>query len=200
MSIPGKKYRIMKNIIKISSLLVFLFIVSVPEMATAQKTGGSKKVVVINKENRRVSSKQVVYKKPNKKVVAVRTLPNRTVVKFKDVNYYFANNKFYTYSGGRYIAIAPKKGFRIQTLPVGYVKVKHPRRDYFWFNGAFFIQVNNAYEVVEPEVGTIIYELPKDYERVTIEGYTYYEFSNVLYEKIQIDGTRAYEVVGFIDQ
>lgn len=83
---------------------------------------------------------------------------------------------------------------------MGYIRVKHPQRNYFWFNGIFYIQVDNAYEVVEPEVGTIIYELPKDYERVTIDGYTYYEFSNVLYEKIQIDGTRAYEVVGFIDQ
>ncbi|WP_460515798.1 DUF6515 family protein [Cyclobacterium sediminis] len=190
----------MKNIIKISSLLIFLLSVSIPEMATAQKSRESKKVVVINKENRRAPSKKVVYKKPNKKVITVRTLPDRTVIKHKGIHYYYANNKFYTYSGGRYIAIAPKKWFRIKTLPIGYIRVKHPQRNYFWFNGIFYIQIDNAYEVVAPEVGTIIYELPKDHEKVTIDGYTYYEFSNVLYEKIQIDGTRAYEVVGFIDQ
>ena len=70
-------------------------------MAMAQKSRESKKVVVINKENR-------------KKVITVRTLPGRTVIKYKGFHYYYANNKFYTYSGGRYIAIAPKKGFRIK--------------------------------------------------------------------------------------
>jgi hypothetical protein len=190
----------MNNIIRISSLLVFLLFVSLPEMATAQRPRESKKVAVINKENRRVSSKNVVFKKTSKKVITVRTLPGRTVIKYKGFQYYYANNKFYTYSGGRYIAIAPKKGFRIKTLPIGYIRVKHPIRNYFWFNGIFYAQVDNAYEVVDPEVGTIIYELPKEYEKVTIDGYTYYEFSNVLYERIQIDGARAYEVVGFIDQ
>tara|TARA_R110002049_G_scaffold175533_1_gene342829 strand:+ start:1311 stop:1478 length:168 start_codon:yes stop_codon:yes gene_type:complete len=53
--------------------------------------------------------------------------------------------------------------------------------------------------VVEPEIGTIVYELPEDYERVTIDGQTYYEYGNILYEKVQLDGTRAYEVVGIID-
>jgi hypothetical protein len=46
----------------------------------------------------------------------------------------------------------------------------------------------------------VIYELPEDYERVEIEGNSYYEFSNVFYEKIQINGERAYEVMGFIEQ
>lgn len=46
----------------------------------------------------------------------------------------------------------------------------------------------------------MIYELPEDYERVEIEGNSYCEFSNVLYEKIQINGERAYEVIGFIEQ
>ena len=49
-------------------------------------------------------------------------------------------------------------------------------------------------------MGTVIYELPEDYERVEIDGYSFYEFSNVLYEKIQINGERAYEVIGFIEQ
>ena len=36
-------------------------------------------------------------------------------------------------------------------------------------------------------------------EKVTIDGLTYYEYANILYEKIQLDGSRAYEVVGIID-
>jgi len=62
------------------------------------------------------------------------------------------------------------------------------------------LRAKTAYEVVEPEIGTVIYELPEDYERVEIEGNSYCEFSNVLFEKIQINEERAYEVIGFIEQ
>lgn len=63
----------------------------------------------------------------------------------------------------------------------------------------FYIQSGSDYEVVDPEIGTIVYELPSDYEKVTIDGQTYYEYGNILYEKVQDNGARAYEVVGFID-
>ncbi|MEZ5009994.1 MAG: DUF6515 family protein [Chitinophagales bacterium] len=139
------------------------------------------------------------YKTPQKKVVSVRTVPNKYVVNHKGANYYYDNHKFYTYAGGRYTVIAPKIGFRIRTLPIGYVKIVHPKRNYFWFDGIFYININNEYEVVEPESGTIIYELPGDYERVVIDGKTYFEFYNVLYEKVQVNGTRAYEVVGYFN-
>ena len=86
----------------------------------AQNSRNSKKTVIVKKNNQRVPSKTVIYKKPKRKVVAVRTLPNRTTIKHKGINYYYSNNRFYTYSGGSYIAIAPKIGLRIRTLPVGY--------------------------------------------------------------------------------
>lgn len=178
---------------------MLFFTVGVENMY-AQNSRNSKKTVVVKKSNTRVPSKTVVYKNPKKKVVTVRTLPNRTLIKHKDINYYYSNNRFYTYSGGRYIAIAPKVGFRIKTLPIGYIKINHPRRNYFWFNGIFYTNAVDGYEVVEPEIGTLIYELPEDYERVVVDGNSYYEFDNVLYEKVQIEGTRAYEVVGYIEQ
>ncbi|WP_339925397.1 DUF6515 family protein [uncultured Cyclobacterium sp.] len=190
----------MKNVVKISCILGFLFFISGAEKLEAQSSRNAKKTVVVQKVSHRVPSKKVVYKKPNRKVVAVRSLPNRTIIKHKEVNYYYANNRFYTYSGGRYISIAPQKGFQIKTLPIGYIRINHPSRNYFWFNGIFYTNVENAYEVVEPEIGTVIYELPEDYERVEIDGNSYYEFSNVLYERIQVNGERAYEVVGFIEQ
>ena len=170
----------MKNFVKISCVLAFLFFFVNGQNVDAQSSRKNKKVLVIKKDNRRVPSKRVVYRKPVKKVVSIRILPNRTTIVHRGINYYYSGNRFYSYSGGRYIVITPKIGFRIKTLPVGYV--------------------GNAYEVVEPELGTVIYELPQDAERVEIDGYSYYEFSNVLYEKIQLNGERAYEVVGFIEQ
>lgn len=146
-----------------------------------------------------IKSAHVVYKKPTRKVVSVRTLPTRTVIVHRGHNYYYANNNYYTQSRGHYIRIAPMVGFRINILPSNYRKVRYNNHDYYNANGVFYRQIDTEYEVINPEIGTIIYELPNDYEKVDIDGITYYEYANVLYEKIQIDGTRAYEVVGIIE-
>ncbi|WP_405571122.1 DUF6515 family protein [Winogradskyella sp. Asnod2-B02-A] len=163
------------------------------------KTTTTKRTVANNGNTRRVSSTKVTYKKPTRKVVSVRSLPKRTVINHKGQNYYYANNKFYTQSRGRYIVIAPKVGFRIKVLPPNYKRIRFNTHNYYNVNGTFYIQINNEYEVVDPEIGTVVYELPEDYEKVTIDGQTYYEYANVLYEKVQVDGTRAYEVIGIID-
>lgn len=149
--------------------------------------------------SRRVSSKQITYKTPKKKVVAVRNIPNRTPISYKGQNYYYANNKYYTQSRGSYIVIAPKIGFRIKVLPTNYKRIRFNNYNYYNVNGIFYTQVNNEYEVVDPEIGTVVYELPQDYEKVILNGETYYEYANILYEKVQVDGTRAYEIVGIIE-
>ncbi|WP_247656636.1 DUF6515 family protein [Maribacter sp. MMG018] len=183
-------------------LLLFLFLTGFIFHGTAQRsnrTSKSAKAAVIRKTPNRVSSKKVVYRTPKKKVVSVRTIPNKKVIVHRGQKYYYANNKFYTQSRGRYIVIAPKIGFRINTLPPNFTRIRFNNHIYFNVSGTFYTQVDDGYEVVEPEIGTIVYELPDDYEKVNIDGETYYEFGNILYEKIQVNGTRAYEVVGIID-
>ncbi len=147
----------------------------------------------------RVSSSKVTYKKDKKKVVSVRNVPNKTVVKHNGQEYYYDNDRYYTQSRGRYIVINPKVGFKVKKLPKDYRRISNGNYNYFNVNGIFYIQINNEYEVVDPEVGTIVSELPNGYEKVVIDGLTYYEYANILYEKIQVNGTRAYEVVGIID-
>ncbi|WP_234369067.1 DUF6515 family protein [Brumimicrobium mesophilum] len=114
-------------------------------------------------------------------------------------NYYYSINKYYTQSRGHYIRIAPIVGFRIGFLPNNYRKIQYNNYVYYNANGVFYKQINTEYEVVNPEIGSVVYELPDDYEKVVINNVIYYEYANILYEKIQIDGTRAYEVVGIID-
>ena len=196
------KQHIMRNKIYTTVLIATMFAAFNTQAIQAQKDSrraSTTSVRTTSKSAVRIPSTKVVYKKPKKLVTSYRVLPSKTIINHKGLNYYYSNRNYYTYSGGRYIVIQPKIGFRINTLPVGYVNVRFNNKHYFWSNGVFYTQVNNEYEVIEPEIGTVIYELPADYERVTIDGNTYYEFSNVLYEKIQIDGSRAYEVVGFID-
>ncbi|CAM4327289.1 DUF6515 domain-containing protein [Zobellia roscoffensis] len=180
-------------------LIGFIFASNAQTRKRTAKTTTTTTRTVTKSTPNRVSSKKVVYKTPKKKVVSVRTVPNKRVVKYQGQDYYYANNRYYTSSRGRYIPIAPKIGFRISTLPTGHHRVRFNNHVYFNFGGIFYSEVGNEYEVVEPEVGTIVYELPDDYERVTIDGQTYYEYANILYEKVQVDGTRAYEVVGIID-
>ncbi|WP_299317176.1 DUF6515 family protein [uncultured Maribacter sp.] len=177
---------------------LFLIAFALPSTAQTRKKTATK-TTTVTKTPGRVSSKKVQYKTPKKKVVAVRTVPNKTVVKHNGQSYYYSNNKYYTASRGRYIAIAPKIGFRINSLPPNYARVRFNNHLYFNVGGTFYVEANSGYEVVDPEIGTVVSELPDGYEKVTIDGFTYYEYSNILYEKIQVNGSRAYEVVGIID-
>lgn len=190
---------------RISSILLafsLLFVMNTQKIqAQKNKKKTTTKGISKNAKSKRVNSKAVTYKKPKRKVASVRSLPNKKTINHKGANYYYANNKFYSYSGGRYTAIIPKVGFKLKEFPKGYKTIKYRNHNYRWLNGMFYAQRdNNVYEIVEPEIGTVIYELPSDYDRVVVNGSTYYEFSNVLYEKIQVNGSRAYEVIGFIEQ
>lgn len=185
------------KIYALSSLLMMIFMAH----ATAQTRSNTnnKKTTIVKTVSRRVPSTKVQYRTPTRKVVSVRTIPNRTMIKHQGQEYFYDNNKYYTQSRGRYIVIAPKVGFRVRTLPANYKRIRFNNYNYYTTQGVFYIQVNNEYEVVDPEVGTIVYELPSDYEKVTIDGQSYYEYANILYEKIQVNGTRAYQVVSIID-
>ena len=201
-----KILEIMKAFIRIYSLSVLLALAFVTQ-ASGQSVGNSnsktnrdtKTTTVRKTVYNKVPSTKVTYKTPMRKVVSVRSVPNKKVIKYKGQDYYYANNKYYTQSSGRYIEIAPKIGFRLNSLPSGYKRVNYNNYNYYNAQGVFYVQINNEYEVVEPELGTIVYELPEDYEKVAIDGMEYYEYASILYEKVQINGTRAYEVVGFID-
>ena len=196
----------MKTFIRIytlSSLLALAFMAEASGQSVgnsnSRSTSVTKTATVKKTVHNRVPSTKVTYKTPMRKVVSVRSVPNRKVIIYKGQDYYYANNKYYTQSRGRYIVIAPKIGFRLNSLPSNYKRVNYNNYNYYNAQGVFYVQTNNEYEVVEPEIGTIVYELPEDYEKVAIDGLAYYEYANIIYEKIQVNGTRAYQVVGIID-
>jgi len=195
----------MKPFIKVFALVaMFILGGSLDISAQTKKSNKTTKKVVVKKSTAKskvnhVSRSNVTYKKSSKKIKSVRNLPTKTVIKYKGSNYYYANQKYYTYSGGRYISIAPKIGFKVTVLPSNYNRIAYNNRVFYNADGIFYEQINNSYEVVDPEIGTVVTELPAEYEKVTIDGFTYYEYANILYEKIQVNGTRAYEVVGIVD-
>ncbi len=200
----------MKNILKVfvlSSILITAFTTeasaqsrrTTKDKSATVKTRTTTRTTTRTLPGRRVSSTKVTYRKPTRKVVSVRNIPNRRVIRHGGQNYYYANNRYYTYSRGRYIVISPKVGFRVRTLPAPYKRIYFNNYNYFYAGGIFYIHTNDVYEVVDPEIGTIVYELPDGYEKVEIDGLSYYEYANILYEKVQVDGERAYEVVGIIE-
>lgn len=201
-----KTLEIMKAFIRVYSLSVLLALAFVTQ-ASGQSVGNSTpksnrdtKSTTVNKMvYNRVSSTKVTYKRPMRKVVSVRSVPHREVIKYKGQDFYYANNKYYILSGGRYTVIAPKIGFRLNSLPSGYKRLNYNNYNYYNSQGVFYVQINNSYEVVEPEIGTVVYELPDDFEKVAIDGMEYYEYASILYGKVHVNGIRAYEVVGFIE-
>lgn len=179
------------------NILLGLFVVAISQTAFSQRNKQHTKVVVVQKSMPR---KSVVYTTPKKKVLTVRTLPKTTVIiNNKGTNYYYDQNTYYRFNGGRYMPVAPTLGLRINVLPIGYRSIVFNNHTYFSHRGIYYIANNNEYEVVAPEIGTTVYELPEDAEKVTIDGQELYEFNDVLYEKIQKDGTRAYEVIGYVN-
>ncbi|MEO9476752.1 MAG: DUF6515 family protein [Cyclobacteriaceae bacterium] len=146
----------MKALIKAYLLPAVLLVAFTCQVSAQIKRKTNKKTVVTTTtktkiKSGRVPSTKVVYKTPQKKVVAVRTIPNKTVVNHKGQNYYYANNKYYTQSRGRYIVIAPKVGFRVKVLPANYKWIRFNSRNYYYAQGIFYVQINNEYEVVDPE-------------------------------------------------
>lgn len=184
-------------------MLGLLLTVAFTNEVNAQKRTTTKRTVTKKTTTTkvvRVPKSKVVYKKSKAKVVATRTIPNKkVVVSPKGTNYYYSNNKFYRSYNGRYIAVAPKVGLRIGFLPTGFRTVIFAGRSYAYYDGIYYDQIGDEYEVVYPEIGTIIYQLPDDYEKVEYDGQLLYEANGVLYERVQVDGTRAYEVVGIVE-
>ena len=141
-----------------------------------------------------------MYKTPKTKVVTYRTIPSKAVVIKHNINtFHYTKNKFYRVYNGRYIAVAPSIGLRIRTLPIGFTTLRINNRNYYNYDGVFYVSYGDEYEVVQPEIGTIVYELPDETEKVMIDAQVYYELNDVLYEKIQYQGTCAYEVVAIIE-
>ncbi|WP_027418425.1 DUF6515 family protein [Crocinitomix catalasitica] len=147
-----------------------------------------------------VARKTVVYKTPKRKVVAVRNIPgNKVMIQHKGVSVYYDNHKFYRLNGGSYFPVLPGVGLRVNSLPIGYRTVIINNRNFYSYDGVYYTQNDNYYEVVQPEIGTVVFELPEGTEKVTVDGMQLYEYNDVLYEKIQQNGTRAYEIVGVIE-
>ena len=194
----------MKKKILLSAALLFCAL-SFAQTRTrnSSNTSQSSTSTITGRTGSRVSKSDVTYKNNNRKTTVYRTVPTNTKqvkTNTKTYQYNAKDGSYYTsYGSNKYVKVAPDRGLRVQTLPVGYKRVTHNTNVYFFFNGIFYTGQGNNYEVVYPEIGTVVDALPVDYEKVTIDGQLYYEYNGILYERIRTANGRAYEVVAFLD-
>jgi hypothetical protein len=194
----------MRNIIIVSIFLSFFIIIN--QEAIAQNRGGRKgprnsKVVVVKKGHPR--------KFQRKKVVVIRKRPGKTIASlpagytthvYRKNNYYFHNGYYYRNHNNAYHIIKAPVGIRIKVLPVGYRKIVMYGKPHFFYNGTYYQQVGNEYETVEPEVGTVVPEIPEEIaEQVELEGISYFEIADYLYETVETAEGVQYKVVGELE-
>jgi hypothetical protein len=151
----------------------------------------------INKVNRN----QVEYRSKKPKVVAVRSqgYSNASVIKKDNKDYYYQSGSYYRKYNDNYVKVAPPVGLSVRLLPEGSLRIVIGNRSYFYFEGVYYITAGDGYVVETPPVGAIVYALPADYERVEVNGELYYEYNGILYSKVNYQGDRAYQVVGYLD-
>lgn len=119
---------------------------------------------------------------------------------YNSYNFYGNNGIYYRPYNSGYVRYMPYVGFRINVLPVGYVTINIGNRNpYYFYEGVYYRPNRSYYEVIEAPIGAIVYALPAGYERVNYDGEYLYEFGGVLYQKIYYRGSRAYQVVGYLD-
>ena len=170
----------------------------------------NKKKVVDNRyhNNRRYRTQPIRndyrYRYPRRRRV-VRTLPrvHRRVV-FRGTPFCYSSGVFYISSGSEYVVVFPPRGFRINVLPVGHVRIVFGPRVYFYYGGVYYIEnptpeSEDKYEVVTPPIGTVVETLPEDVSTVDIDGKTHYQYDDIIYEKISVDGKTSYKVVMYVD-
>ena len=107
-------------------------------------------------------------------------------------------NTYYHYNHGYYGSYyAPRLGFSIGALPLGYYPFYYGNDQYFYSSGLFYQFDNDQYTVVEPPVGAEVTTLPSNAQSIVINGQQYYEADGVYYAPItKDDGTLSYQVAG----
>jgi hypothetical protein len=133
----------------------------------------------------------------------VGVAPNRTYRTYPGLPYGHSritvrpNGLYYNNRGYYRSYYAPRLGFSIGVLPVGYYPFYFGPNQYFFSAGLYYELNNNQYTVVEPPVGAAIGSLPDKAQSIVINGTQYYEYNGVYYQPVtKDDGTIVYQIAG----
>ncbi len=191
-----KKHKIIFSLSILTLCLSLSFIELFAQRRVVVET--PRKTVVVRKTPRKT---KVVYTRAAPKVRTVRAIPGKAIiVTHRATKYQYHAGVFYRFNGAGYVVVAPPVGVRISVLPVGHRRVYAGPRAYFYFGGVFYVRNEGSaeYEVVNPPEGAIVHTLPKEAESIAIEGKIYYAYNNTIYQRVEMEGGEAFEVMGDI--
>lgn len=95
------------------------------------------------------------------------------------------------------VVIRPVAPVVVRVLPSSYLTIYVGRVPYYYVNGIYYIQPEGSeeYKAVQPPLGTMVPSLPEGAVVKEIDDKIYYEYQNVLYKKVTVDGIIKYEVI-----
>jgi hypothetical protein len=116
------------------------------------------------------------------------------------IRYMYHNGFYYRPYGSSYVVVAPPIGFRIATLPVGFVAFTLANAAYYYYAGAYYQRYNNEYVVVQPPLGALVQSIPEGGQQVVIDGNTFYIVDGVQYQAVMFHGSIWYKVIKIEDR
>lgn len=119
-------------------------------------------------------------------------------IRYNNYNYYMDDGYYYQYYDNRYKRVAAPFGMMVPTLPYGYSNIYISGNQYYYANGTYYSWDRANYYVIQPPVGAIVFALPPYSEKVYINGRKYYEYDGAIYARVNFQGQRAYQVIGYI--
>jgi hypothetical protein len=89
-------------------------------------------------------------------------------------------------------------GFRVNTLPFGYLPIHCGNDNYYYYDNTFYRRYDDRnYEVIAPPIGAKLPQLPSAATAVIIDGQKYYELGGTYYVATYNNNNQVlYEVVG----
>lgn len=192
--------RKLKIILVTMTAIACLATVSAQERKNASK---EKKVTTVKQDkfSHKIKRNEVSYASKRTKIRGERNLPQAKPITYQNQRFNFKKGKYYKNIRGRYVAVTPPRGLRVDVLPAGFIEIAIGANRYYQCQGIYYRNVpgRGQYEVVEAPVDAIVYSLPEETEKVYINGKKYYESYGVLYKVVTTPDGKAFKVVGELD-
>jgi hypothetical protein len=153
------------------------------------------------RDNRRDARNDHFYGRWPARGASVRVLPQGGYWRnHNGIRYMYHNGFYYRPYGSSYVVVAPPFGFRITTLPVGFVAFTLANAAYYYYAGAYYQRYNNEYVVVQPPLGALVQSIPEGGQQVVIDGNTFYIVDGVQYQAVMFHGSIWYKVIKIEDR
>lgn len=148
------------------------------------------------KNNKNKHSSHVLEQKSKRPIFKPNLPTNHSIVKHKNHNYHYSGGSFYVFTNNQYRLTYPRRGVRIQRLPVGYRTIVVGGSSRYYYNGIFYNQIGNEYEVIDPPLGSIVPQIPIENSTVIlIAEKSYYQYNSILFEPVMTPEGTQYRVI-----